>query len=118
MKTQTIFSAYANVYEQITSLSMALAYTDEDFARRSIKRRIDRRGRQCDTFATAIGKRIDQLQQLADVQAALIGEKNAEIARLSADLSDCMAGGRDYSDDLMADNDAGAIAGVSNEVQA
>jgi hypothetical protein len=55
-----------------------------------------------------------QLQILADTQAALIGTKNDEIARLSAVLARCQA--HDYADDLLNDDDAGALAGTLEEV--
>jgi hypothetical protein len=59
-------------------------------------------------------QKIDQLQKLADTQAALIGVKNDEIARLTAELARCQA--TDYADDLQNDSEAGAIAGTLEEV--
>jgi hypothetical protein len=59
-------------------------------------------------------EKIDQLQQLADTQAAIISRKNDEIDRLSAELARCQS--HSYADDLMSDCDAGAIAGTLEEV--
>lgn len=64
---------------------------------------------------TLANQKIDQLQQLADTQAAIIAAKNDEIDQLSAELSACIAGGNDYADDLLNDCEAGAIAGALEE---
>lgn len=46
-------------------------------------------------------KRIDELQTLADTQAAIISTKNDEIDRLSAELARCQA--NSYADDIAVD---------------
>jgi uncharacterized protein (DUF305 family) len=55
-------------------------------------------------------QRIDQLQELADLQAQIIEKKNAEIERISAELARCQA--NDYADDLANDCEAGMIGEV------
>lgn len=59
-------------------------------------------------------QRIDQLQQLADPQAALINEKNDEIAQLRRQVRErgfqiahCQS--HDYADDFADDCEAGLI---------
>lgn len=59
-------------------------------------------------------QRIAQLQELADTQAALINEKNDEIAAQRQHIADLEAAlkyaqSHDYADDLEADCEAGAI---------
>lgn len=60
-------------------------------------------------------QKIDQLQSLADTQAAIIAKKNDEIDALKAELSECMAGGHDYSDALCADCEDGGTLAVQIE---
>lgn len=48
------------------------------------------------------------MRELTLQQAQIIAAKNDEIEALRAELSECIAGGHDYADDLAGDDDSTA----------
>lgn len=118
MNTLTIFNAYAAARDGLHEVCVIVAGGDmpnDELAR--FVRMGARLERQCKTFDAAMRHRLAKctlVVQLADVQCALISEKNDEVASLKQHVADLEAALRhtqshSYADDLLADSEAGTV---------